>query len=289
MSHLIQNPTYKTCLTDSIPSEIVQYSEEEHNIWKCLYNKQFSNLQNLACAKVLECLNELSLPKSYIPQLYDVSKKLYQKTGWQISQVGDLIDGDAFFQLLSNRMFPSTIYIRGNDEVSLSKDPDIFHELFGHCSLLLDIEYANLFEKFGLIGLQFDKIQRMFFQRLFWFTFETGLVRTHLGLKIYGGSLISSIKESRYAIEDHAAIKQEFNMIDIFRTSYRADLLQSIYYIASDLSQFLTMLDDVDLIKRNIEIAYESGEFAPLFPIEKKYSKYTSYNICKFIKKKDNT
>lgn len=292
MSHLLQNPIYKSPSNDNIKSQNVKYSAEENNTWFSLYNEQILNLCDLAWDRVLECINELSLPKNHIPQLGEVSEKLYKKTGWQVVQVEDLIDGDAFFQLLSNRIFPSTIYIRGNTETSLaedadishSKDPDIFHELFGHCPLLLDAQYANLFEKFGQIGLQLDKVQRMFFQRLFWFTFETGLVNTPAGLKIYGGSLLSSIKESRYAVENPLPLKEDFNMIDIFRTSYRADLIQSIYYIALDLSQFLTMLNDVDLIKKNIEIAYELGEFFPLFPIEEKYSKYTSYNICKFIK-----
>ena len=92
---------------------------------------------------MLECLEEMSLPKNHIPQLEEVSEKLYKKTGWQVSRVVDLIDGEMFFQLLSNRRFPSTIYIRSNDEASLSRDPDIFHELFGHCPILLDDAYAS--------------------------------------------------------------------------------------------------------------------------------------------------
>lgn len=295
MSHLRQNPVYKFSSNEDKKKEKIKYSEEENSTWSSLYNVQILNLRDLASNRVLECLAELSLPKNHIPQLDEVSERLYKKTGWKVFQVGDLIDGDTFFQLLNNKMFPSTIYIRSRTAASLtedadishSKDPDIFHELFGHCPLLLDMEYANLFKKFGQIGLHLDKVQRMFFQRLFWFTFETGLVCTPLGLKIYGGSLLSSIKESRYAIKNPLPIRQEFNMINIFRTSYRADLIQSIYYVALNLSQFLAMLNDVDLIKKNIEIAYESGEFPPLFPIEERYSKYISYNICKFIKEKN--
>tara|TARA_B100000614_G_C14472535_1_gene463122 strand:- start:531 stop:1094 length:564 start_codon:yes stop_codon:yes gene_type:complete len=180
-------------------------------------------------------------------------------------------------------MFPSTIYIRSNDEASLSRDPDIFHELFGHCPILLDEVQANLFQRFGYLGLRLDQVQQAFLQRLFWFTFETGLIQTKYGLKIYGGSLLSSIKESRYAVEDVTPLKRRFNMIDIFRSSYRADILQLIYYIITDFSQLHTMLNDIETIKKNIDIAYELGEFSPLFPIEKQHVKYMSYNICQFV------
>lgn len=281
MSHLSQNSKYKNNAHLLSPQKKVKYSDENHQTWQYLYSTQILNLQDLAHTKILECLQEISLPKNHIPQLDEVSKKLYKKTGWQVYKVVDLIDGELFFQLLSDRKFPSTLYIRSNDESSLSRDPDIFHELFGHCPALFDEAYANLFQKFGLLGLQLDQVQRAFLQRLFWFTFETGLIQTKHDLKIYGGSLLSSIKESRYAIEDVSPLKRNFDMVDIFRTSYRADLLQPVYYIISDFSQLHAMLSDIKSIKKNIEIAYELGEFSPLFPIEEQYSKYINYNICK--------
>ena len=278
-----QNPQFKHYFEGSVLQEVINYSEEENNTWKYLYATQMDNLQDLAHNKVLECLNELSLPKDRIPQLGEVSEKLYKKSGWQIIKVEDLIRGDQFFQLLVNRMFPSTVYIRGNEELSLSKDPDVFHEIFGHCSILLDTVYAGLFEKFALLGLQVDETQRAFIQRLFWFTFETGLINSQAGVKIYGGSLLSSIKESRYAIKDSKAIKRPFSTIDVFRTPYRADLLQSVYYVIPDFSTLYSVISDVDKIKKDMDIAYELGEFFPPFPIEKQYNKYTSYNICKFV------
>ena len=281
MSHLIQNPKHKHYFENYISNEIIEYSEQDQNTWHYLYTTQTQNLQDLAHPKSLECLKELSLSEHYIPQLDEISQKLYKKTGWRIIRVEGLIEGDIFFQLLANRVFPSTIYIRSNDEISLSKDPDIFHEIFGHCPLLLDAEYASLFEKFGSLGLRCDDRQRGFIQRLFWFTFETGLINTQNELKIYGGSLLSSIEESRYAIKSDKAIRRPFNMLDIFRTPYRADLLQSVYYTVPDFSKLHTIFDDEDLIKKNIDIAYELEEFFPFFQIEEQYAKYTSYNICK--------
>ena len=281
MSHMIQNPSFKSFNEKNTPQEFIEYSLKDHHTWKNLYSTQINNLQDLAHPKILKHLKELSLPKENIPQLAEVSYTLYNKTGWQVTRVEDLINSYTFFNLLANRMFPSTVYIRSDEELSLSRDPDIFHELFGHCPILLDIEYASLFEKFGILGVKLDELHRYFLQRLFWFTFETGLINTQQGLRIYGGSLLSSIKESRYSIKDTKATRKSFDIIHIFRTPYRADLIQSIYYIISDFSQVYSMLEDIDLLKINIEKAYNLGEFSPLFPVEKEYIKYINYNICK--------
>lgn len=283
MSHIIQNPSFKNFNQKDIFKNTVEYSQRDHNTWEQLYTTQIVNLQDLAHPNMLKCLEELSLPKSNVPQLEEISKKLYKKTRWQISRVEDLIKSDTFFELLANRMFPSTVYIRSNEELSLSRDPDVFHELFGHCPILLDIMHANIFEKIGVLGLQLDETQRQFLQRLFWFTFETGLVNTNHGLKIYGGSLLSSIKESRFSIKDTKVIRKNFDVIQIFRTPYRADLLQAVYYIIPNFSQLYTMFDDIDLIKEKMDVAYELGEFAAYFPVEEQHAKYINYNICKFI------
>lgn len=280
MSHMIQNSKLKN-LEDNIFIEQVEYSEEDHKTWRDLYTTQIQNLKELAYTRVLECLEEFSLPENRIPQLEEITQKLYQKAGWKVTKVDGLIEGDIFFQLLANKIFPSTVYIRNKTEIDLSRDPDIFHEIFGHCSLLLDKDYAELFKRFGYIGLQLDDVQRAFFQRLFWFTIETGLIDTSNGLKIYGGSLVSSIKESRYAIENNKVIRRPLNMIDVLRTPYRADILQPIYYIIRNFSELQVFLSDINLIKKNIEMAYEFGEIPPLFLVENEYSKYTSYNICK--------
>lgn len=285
MSSLILAPKGREINTLISQGE-VKYTSEDHKTWAYLYKTQLLNLQNFSYPKILEYTQKLSLPKNSVPQLEEVSQKLYEKTGWQICEVVDLIDGEMFFQLLSNRIFPSTSYIRGRDELSISRDPDIFHDLFGHCPILLDEMCADLFQKFGLLGLRLDQVQRSFLQRLFWFTFETGLTQTKQGIKIYGGSLLSSIKESRYAIEDPVPRRREFNISEVFRTSFRADLLQPIYYAIQHFEQLHTIYTDEDALKKNIEIAYELGEFFPLFPIDIGEQKYMSYNICRFVHQK---
>ncbi|MBT5389591.1 MAG: hypothetical protein HOL16_02635 [Alphaproteobacteria bacterium] len=54
------------------------------------------------------------------------------------------------FGLLSDRIFPSTVYIRTSSEFALSRGSDVFRELFGHCSILLDKNNTELFQSGAL-------------------------------------------------------------------------------------------------------------------------------------------
>ncbi len=259
--------------------KIISYSADDHKTWERLYTLQTENLKDLAHPRFLKNLSDLTLPQNQIPQLEEISKTLFKKAGWRIAEVTGLIDGDDFFGLLSQRVFPSTTYLRNSSELFISRDPDIFHELFGHCPFLLDKRHALLFEKFGHHGLKLDKVQRQFLQRLFWFTFETGLILESQKLKIYGGSLLSSIKESSFSLKSHKVKRPLFNTVQIFRTPYRADILQNIYYVLKDFSTLDGLLDDLDLLKRKMEIAYDLGEFPPSFSLDKTQSRYTNINI----------
>jgi phenylalanine-4-hydroxylase len=278
MSHLLQN------LNSTLPkntSNEVNYTYEENEKWKFLYHKQRSNLESLMHPSLLQALDNLHLPKSYIPTLDEVSRRLSSVTGWQVAKVDGLIKATEFFTLLSEKKFPSTTYIRSEEELSLSRDPDIFHEIFGHCPMLMIEEYADFVHKVGRLGLVLNKTQRCFLLRLFWFTFEVGLVQYNGQIKIFGGSLASSYLEADLAINSSTALRKPFSMLDILRTPYRADIPQSIYYILPDISQVTTLLDDVEAFKLVAAEAYELGEFAPLFTVDPNFSKYMSLNICR--------
>ncbi len=280
MSHMLQSSELKAS-KNRIKFELIKYKKHENETWEYLYQTQRQNLTDIAHSKLLSYIDELNFPKNEIPQLHDVSKTLYNKSGWQILRVEDLINATEFFGLLSDRIFPSTVYIRTSSELVLSRDPDIFHELFGHCPILLDKNNAKLFQKFGKLGIQLDELQQKFLQRLFWFSYETGLIQEKDDLKIYGGSLMSSIEESRYAVESNTVPRKEFNILDVFRTPYRADIVQGIYFIIDNFKQLYRILEDPDHVKRSMEKAYNLGEFPPLFPLGEEFQKYINQNICK--------
>lgn len=277
MSHLLQN---NGVTKDSLQNNCMRYSIDHHKLWQYLYITQKNNLETIACPAFMTALQKINLPIDYIPQIEEVSRNLFEYSGWRIKEVDGLIENECFFDMLKHKTFPSTTYIRNNDEIELSKSPDIFHELFGHCPLLTSDDYSVLMQKFGDVALQLDKVGKKFIQRLFWFTLEVGLIRTNQGVKIYGGSLLSSSLESFRSIYSTSPIRKTYNVVNIFRTPYRADLAQQIYYIIEDVDAIFNFLCDISYVKKCIEQACTLGEFAPLFPIDNQYDIYTSYNIC---------
>ncbi len=246
----------------------VHYPENEHAIWQQLFTSQQKVLQGRACQAFLDGVKLLALPETYIPQLNDINNVLRRETGWSTEGVAALISFDKFFSLLSNKKFPVATFIRSAEEMQYLQEPDIFHEIFGHCPLLTHPAFAHFTQQYGLLGANASKEDRIFLARLYWFTVEFGLLQTQDGLRIYGGGILSSPGETQYAIESATPERREFNLIDVLRTPYRIDIMQPIYYVLSDIDQLFEVAE-TDIMSA-VNQAKRLGLFAPSFPPKQK-------------------
>lgn len=253
----------------------VKYTISEDTLWSNLYETQVHALKGQVYKDYHTYLHRLQLPHNHVPQLSDVSAVLKQNTDWMISKVNGLINYDEFFYLLSHRIFPSTIKLRKSPR--FSKDPDIFHEIFGHAPMLLNPRYADFLQQIGLFALQSPLFLLPAIQRILWYTIEVGLIRENGELKIYGASLISSPKESEYALNSPKVTRSQFNLVDVIRSPYRADLLQRRYYIIESFDELYQILEALPNLKEDYEEAKSLGEFDPNFAIQQ--TKYTNANI----------
>lgn len=244
----------------------IQYSKEEHAVWQILFARQKKLLPNRACPEFLQGLTLLGLSESTIPQLPDVSKRLNKATGWQVAPVAALISARHFFELLAKKQFPAATFIRDEEELDYVKEPDIFHELFGHCPMLTDPVYANFIHDFACFVLTQPEDNWALLQRLFWFTVEFGLIKTKEGLRAYGGGILSSISETVYSVESVEALRVLFDPVVAFRTPYRIDRLQPIYFVIDDFAQLYAMVNSQ--LSACIDKARALGEYPPLFPVD---------------------
>lgn len=267
-----------TLLQNNFAFKKFDFSSQDDLMWEKLYTKQYSNLQDKACPLFLENLQKFNLPRNKVPNLEDISERLKKVSGWQVVPVSGLIKHDEYFHLLAEKKFPCAVFMRKEYEENLSKDPDLFHEVFGHCTMLLSVDYANFLQEFAKLALTVEVINQPLFGRLLWFTTETGLINTTLGLRIYGSSILSSYSESIYSLSDLRPQKKPFNLINIFREPYRADMLQMVYYIIEDTRQIYQLLSNKTNLYKGIEIARKLGEFSPLFPVEQ--NQYTNIGHC---------
>ncbi len=244
---------------------LIQYTAEEDSVWKVLYERQIQVVQNRACLEFIEGLDRLQMPFDRVPQLNDISKILMPLTGWSVVSVPSLISTDHFFTLLSQRQFPAATFIRIPEELDYLEEPDIFHEFFGHCPLLTHKVYADFMQKYGQMALSVPENDREFLARLFWFTVEFGLIKSKEGSRCYGGGILSSKNETIYAIESNLPVQKNFEILDLLRTPYRIDIMQSIYFVIQDFNQLYQLLDsDLGSV---INEARRLGEFSPSFTI----------------------
>lgn len=244
---------------------VIDYTDEEHETWSILYNRQVEILPERACDEFIDGLELLGLAADRIPQLSEVSQALEQATGWGVARVPALISFDRFFQLLSDRQFPVATFIRTREELDYLQEPDIFHEIFGHCPLLTNPAFAALTQIFGESGLKAGKEERVYLARLYWFTIEFGLVKTGAGKRIYGGGILSSYKETLSCLGSEP-VHQPFEVNRALRTPYRIDIVQPLYFVINALNE-LQQLGESDLLAL-VHDAMQQPMYDPLFKPE---------------------
>ena len=250
-------------------SGFIRYTEEEDQIWSELYARQMEVLPGRACSAYLRNLDRLGLPRDRVPQLADVSAVLKENTGWEVAPVPALIPFTQFFSLLADRRFPAATFIRSRQEMEYLQEPDIFHEVFGHCPLLLDEGFAAFSHAYGKAGAAARKEDHAMLARLYWFTVEFGLInRPGKDLRAYGAGLCSSIGEVRYALESDIPQRKPFDPVDALRTPYRIDIFQTVYFVIQS-SDELYRLAQTDLLAL-IEEARRLGMHPPTFPPKEK-------------------
>ncbi|MFI4956596.1 MAG: phenylalanine 4-monooxygenase [Gammaproteobacteria bacterium] len=223
---------------------IIPYTEQENEVWHTLYNRQVPIVEPRACQAYLDGLEGLKLSPSHVPQCAEVSKALQKATGWSVVPVKALISFEEFFTLLASKRFPAASFIRIPEELDYLQEPDIFHEIFGHCPMLMHSDFAKFTETFGKIGLQAGPKERARLARLYWFTAEFGLFEGDANHKIYGAGILSSKSETIYAAEHPSPERAPFDLLTALRTPYRYDIIQTLYYTINDFKTLYRMVEE---------------------------------------------
>lgn len=242
----------------------IRYGETEHQVWNTLITRQMKVLEGRACQEYFDGLEQLGLPHERIPQLGEINRVLGATTGWSVAQVPALIPFQTFFELLASKRFPVATFIRTPEELDYLQEPDIFHEIFGHCPLLTNPWFAEFTHTYGKLGLAATKEQRVYLARLYWMTIEFGLVDTPAGRRIYGGGILSSPRETVYALSGEPE-HQVFDPLEAMRTPYRIDILQPLYFVLPDLKRLFDLAhqDIMGLVQQAMSLGLHAPKFPP--------------------------
>jgi len=217
------------------------YTEENHETWRILYDRQMEFLATRASEVYLSGARSINLVRDHIPYLEgprSVNHFLKRLTGWQSRAVPGYLPAKAFFACLARREFPTTIVIRPKSSIDYLPEPDIFHDIFGHVPLHADPVFADFLQTYGKAALLTnDPHHTERLARLFWFTVEFGLIREGGRLRLYGSGLISSPGESRHALESSEVDRRPFDLDVVCATSFEIDHYQPILYVLESFEQ----------------------------------------------------
>jgi phenylalanine-4-hydroxylase len=166
----------------TIDQDWVSYSAAEHDRWDRLFRRSLAALQNRACDEFLAMIEALSLSEGGIPHMAKLSGRLENITGWRVVPVPGLVPDDVFFNHLANRRFPAGAFIRPEEELDYLREPDIFHDIFGHVPLLANPVFADFLVAYGKGGQRAIRLGRLAnLARLYWYAVEFGLIQTQPG------------------------------------------------------------------------------------------------------------
>jgi phenylalanine-4-hydroxylase len=216
------------------------YSPAEHDRWDRLFRRSQATLQNRACDEFLAMAKALALSERGIPDMAKLSDRLESITGWRVVPVTELVPDDVFFNHLANRRFPAGAFIRPEEEMDYLKEPDIFHDIFGHVPLLANTVFSDFMVAHGKGGqraMQLGQLKNL--ARLYWYTVEFGLIRTAAGLRIFGAGILSSTAESVFALESASPNRIAFDLERVMRTNYVIDDFQPTYFVIESFEKLL--------------------------------------------------
>ena len=230
------------------------YSADENAVWDELYARQMEVLPGRAASAFLAGLDRLDLARGGIPQFDRLSEELGALTGWSVVPVPMLIPDHVFFWHLANRRFPAGNFIRSRAEFDYIREPDVFHDVFGHVPMLADPVYADYMQEYGRAGWKAMRHNRLkSLGALYWYTVEFGLIQEPEGLRVYGAGILSGPAEAVFSLEAQSPNRIMLNVDRVMRTDYVIDDLQPTYFVIESFEQLYH-----DTVDRDFDRLYRS-------------------------------
>lgn len=226
---------------------IKNYTSEDKEVWKILFNRQLNNLQSKGSRDYNAALISMSavLNADEIPDFLKINAFFESTTQWKIEVVPGLIPVEDFFELLAQKKFCSSTWLRSKTQLDYLEEPDMFHDIFGHIPLLNNSTFSAFAHEFGklgksLIGNEQALIQ---LQRLYWFTIEFGVINEG-GIKSYGAGIMSSFGETN-RIAEHNCKFIDFSIHEVLEKAFQNDVMQEEYFVINSLEQLFESLEEV--------------------------------------------
>lgn len=184
------------------PKTDVEFTEEQHEIWRILYARQTEQVLKYACREYLEGSQNLKLPLDRIPSVPWLNERITPMTGWKTLRTKvRYSDANQWYSHFAKKEFLITDYVRNKEELDFTPEPDMFHDVYGHLPYFTLSKYVGIQELFAPVYFKSKTDEeRENIKRLAWFSTEFGLIRENGKLKVFGTGLISSKGEMEHVL-----------------------------------------------------------------------------------------
>lgn len=229
-----------------IQQDYAAYTDEQHAVWAELVGRVLPNVERHAALEYLEGFQIIGLQPDRLPNLAEITRRLGPRTGWSSTPVSGFLPAPAFFEMLANRLFPTTTWLRSRDSLEYTPEPDIFHDVFGHVPMHAHKVFGDFLEHYGRVCSSVsDREVLEKLGRLFWYTVEFGLIRQDGEIKAYGSGVISSHGECRNVIKGGCEI-HSFSLDEVLSTPVKVDELQKVLFAVSSFDQIYEAMHEAE-------------------------------------------
>jgi phenylalanine-4-hydroxylase len=221
-----------------------KYTSEERALWSELVQRRMAQLKQCACREYLQGWQVLGLEQEQIPHLPEISERLYKRTGWRVQPVSGFMPSLPFFEMLRARQFPATTWLRSRESMDYTPEPDMLHDALGHLPMLAEPSFADAVAEYGRVCHAMEseeKLERM--GRLYWYTFEFGLIRQDGAVKVYGSGVASSQKECTNVFSGGCEIR-DFSVAEVLNTTVKVDQIHKRLFAISSFAEILTAVGE---------------------------------------------
>ena len=225
------------------------YTPDEQAVWKLLFERQMARLPGRASQAYMDGILATGFPNSRIPDFErDLNPRLLPITGWRVVAVPGLIGNREFFELMADRQFPATTWVRSRDQLDYLPEPDMFHDTFGHVPVLTNQSFCDFLAALSRIALRHVESEEAIamISRLYWYTVEFGLIQEADGLRIYGGGILSSPGETMYSLESPIPKRLPYHVPTLLQTPYIIDHFQEQYFVIESYEQLFHSVPEIE-------------------------------------------
>lgn len=230
------------------------YTPDDQAVWKLLFERQMERLPGRASQAYMDGIVATGFPNARIPNFEeDLNPRLRPLTGWRVVAVPGLIGNREFFELMADRQFPATTWLRTRDQLDYLPEPDMFHDTFGHVPVLTNTHFCDFLAALSRIALAHvdneEAIQMI--AQLYWYTVEFGLIQENSllgrrGMRIYGGGILSSPGETIYALESDVPQRIPYDVKTLLQTPYVIDRFQERYFVIDSYEQLYHSVPEIE-------------------------------------------